>query len=60
MKTARVILQRGGAPGNGSQPDGEVRRLLEVADLAREYDFTDVDGRQVPPFREFFPEVFRD
>jgi NAD(P)-dependent dehydrogenase (short-subunit alcohol dehydrogenase family) len=35
-------------------------RLLEVADLAREYNFTDIDGRQVPPFRELFPELFSD
>ena len=34
--------------------------LLEVGDLAREYGFTDIDGRQVPPFRELFPELFRD
>ncbi len=27
-----------------------------VGDLAKEYDFTDVDGRQVPPFR--FPDEF--
>jgi NAD(P)-dependent dehydrogenase (short-subunit alcohol dehydrogenase family) len=26
-------------------------RVLTVGDLAREYGFTDVDGRQVPPFR---------
>jgi hypothetical protein len=26
-------------------------RLLEVGDLAREYGFTDIDGRYVPPFR---------
>ncbi|MFW6124830.1 MAG: SDR family oxidoreductase, partial [Pirellulales bacterium] len=25
-------------------------RLLEVADLARQYGFVDIDGRQVPPF----------
>ena len=25
-------------------------QVLTVGDLAREYDFTDVDGRQVPPF----------
>ena len=35
-------------------------QLLEVADLAREYDFTDIDGRQVPPPRELFPETFGD
>ena len=32
-------------------------KLLDTADLAREYGFTDVDGRQVPPFREIFPGV---
>lgn len=32
-------------------------QLLEVADLAREYGFTDIDGRQVPPFRELFPDA---
>lgn len=26
-------------------------RVTTVADLAREYGFTDIDGRQVPPFR---------
>ncbi|PKO14414.1 MAG: oxidoreductase [Chloroflexi bacterium HGW-Chloroflexi-10] len=26
-------------------------RVLTVGDLAREYDFTDIDGRQVSPFR---------
>ena len=26
-------------------------RVLTVGDLARAYGFTDVDGRQVPPFR---------
>jgi NAD(P)-dependent dehydrogenase (short-subunit alcohol dehydrogenase family) len=26
-------------------------KILTVGDLAREYGFTDVDGRQVPPFR---------
>lgn len=25
-------------------------RVLRVGDIAREYDFTDIDGRQVPPF----------
>ena len=25
--------------------------VLTVGDLAREYGFTDIDGRQVPPFR---------
>ena len=31
--------------------------LLEVADLACVYGFTDIDDRQVPPFRELFPEL---
>ncbi|MFQ5926924.1 MAG: SDR family NAD(P)-dependent oxidoreductase [Terriglobia bacterium] len=35
-------------------------QLLEVADLAREYGFSDINGRQVPPFRELFPELFQD
>jgi NAD(P)-dependent dehydrogenase (short-subunit alcohol dehydrogenase family) len=26
-------------------------RILNVGDLAREYGFTDVDGRQIPPFK---------
>lgn len=26
-------------------------RLTNVAELAREYGFTDIDGRRVPPFR---------
>jgi hypothetical protein len=26
-------------------------QVLMVGELAREYGFTDVDGRQVPPFR---------
>ena len=35
-------------------------RILEVADVARAYGFTDTDGRQVPPFRELFPELFEE
>jgi hypothetical protein len=26
-------------------------RILNVGDLAREYGFTDVDGRLIPPFK---------
>jgi hypothetical protein len=26
-------------------------QIWTVGDLAREYEFTDIDGRQVPPFR---------
>jgi len=26
-------------------------KILTVGDLTREYGFTDVDGRQVPPFK---------
>ena len=33
-------------------------RFLEVGHLAREYDFMDVDGRQVAPFSELYPESF--
>ncbi len=33
-------------------------KLLEVGDAAREYGFTDIDGRYVPPFRELHPELF--
>lgn len=35
-------------------------QLVEAADLAREYGFADIDGRQVAPFRELFPELFQD
>lgn len=35
-------------------------QILEVADVARAYGFTDTDGRQVPPFRELFPELFEE
>ena len=33
-------------------------QCFEVGHLAREYDFTDVDGRQVPPYSEQYPELF--
>ena len=33
-------------------------QILEVGDVARAYGFTDTDGRQVPPFRELYPELF--
>lgn len=35
-------------------------KLLDAADVAREYGFADIDGRQVPPFRDLFPELFRE
>lgn len=44
--------------------DAEVQqrsgRVLRVGDLAREYGFTDVDGRQVPPFELDGPQPPRD
>jgi NAD(P)-dependent dehydrogenase (short-subunit alcohol dehydrogenase family) len=33
-------------------------RMYEVGELAREYGFTDIDGRQVEPFSAMFPELF--
>ena len=35
-------------------------QILEVADVARAYGFTDIDDRFVPPFRERFPELFEE
>lgn len=43
-----------------ADPDVMARsgQFLEVADVARAYHFTDIDGRQVVPFRELFPDLF--
>jgi NAD(P)-dependent dehydrogenase (short-subunit alcohol dehydrogenase family) len=35
-------------------------QMHDVADLAREYGFKDIDGRQVPPIRELYPEYFAE
>ena len=35
-------------------------QILEVADVARAYGFTDLNDRFVPPFRELFPELFEE
>jgi len=32
--------------------------LFHSGELARDYGFTDADGRRIPPFPELYPEVF--
>jgi len=44
----RAVAALAGDPGGALRRTGEV---LRVADLAREYGFTDVDGRLVAPFQ---------
>ena len=33
-------------------------QCFEVGHLGRAYSFTDIDGRQIPPFSEQYPDLF--
>jgi NAD(P)-dependent dehydrogenase (short-subunit alcohol dehydrogenase family) len=54
-ETAESVTSRGGVGVAALAADSNVMeksgRILTVGDLAREYGFTDVDGRLIPPFK---------